>query len=108
MHTRQLAKSRRLQMNIQTLTLADKGTTISSEVENFLLTNLPYGFVDSFDIVWDVGNVLYGSIVSDNHVLHVIIPKANVDEFAEEPWANDLEFTSKDTASVDVTITFDN
>ena len=91
-------------MNIQTLTLADKSTTISSQVKDFLLTNLPYGFVDSFDIVWDVGDVLHGSIVSDNHVLHIIIPKANVDEFSEEPWADDLEFTCKDTTSVDITI----
>ena len=68
-------------MNIQTLALTNKGTTISSEVENFLLTNLSYGFIDSFDIVWDVGDVLYRSVVSDNHVLHIIIPKTNVDEF---------------------------
>ena len=93
-------------MNIQTLTLADKGTTISSKVKNFLLTDLPYGFVDSFDIVWDVGDILYGSIVCDNHVLHIIIPKANVDEFSEKPWANNLEFTGKDTTSVDITIAF--
>ena len=79
-------------------------TTISSEVENFLLTNLPYGFIDGFDIVWDVGDVLYRSVVSDNHILHIIIPKTNVDEFSEEPWADDLEFTCKDTTSVDITI----
>jgi hypothetical protein len=95
-------------MNIPTLALADEGTAISSEVEDFLLTNLPYGFVDSFDVVWDVGDVLYGSIVSDDHVLHIIIPKANVDEFTEEPWADDLEFTGKDTTSVDITIAFNN
>ena len=93
-------------MNIQTLTLTDKGTTISSEVENFLLTNLPYSFIDSFDIVWDVGDVLYRSIVSNNHVLHIIIPKANVDELTKKPWADNLEFTCKDTTSVDITIAF--
>ena len=94
-------------MDIETLTLANKGTTISCKIEDFLLTNLPYGFVDSFDIVGDVRDVLYGSIVSDNHVLHVIIPEANVDEFSEEPWADNLEFTSKDTTSVDITIAFE-
>jgi hypothetical protein len=106
MHTRQLAKSRRLQTSVQTLTLADEGTTISSEVEDFLLTNLPHGFVDSFDTVRDVGDVLYGSIVSDGRVLHNTISKANVDEFMKEPWTDKLEFTCKDTMSVDVAIEF--
>ena len=95
-------------MNIQTLTLADKGTAISSEVEDFLLTNLPYGFVDSFDVVRDVGDVLDRSVVSDDHVLHIVIPKAKIDEFTEEPGADDLEFTCKDTTSIDVTILFNN
>jgi hypothetical protein len=108
MHTRQLAKSRQLQTSVQTLTLADEGTTISSEVEDFLLTNLPHGFVDSFDTVRDVGDVLYGSIVSDSCVLHNTIPKANIDSdgFTEEPWTDKLEFTCKDTMSVDVAIEF--
>jgi hypothetical protein len=51
---------------------------------------------------------LYGSIVCDNHVLHIIIPKANVDEFSEKPWADDLEFSCKDSTSVDITIAFNN
>ena len=93
-------------MNIQTLTLADKGTAISSEVEDFLLTDLPYSFIDSFDVVRDAGDVLDRSIVSDNHVLHIVIPKAKIDEFTEEPRTDDLEFTCKDTTSIDVTILF--
>jgi hypothetical protein len=86
--------------------LADEAATISSEVDDFLLTNLPYGFDDRFDTVRDVGDVLYGSIVSDSRILHTIIRKANIDEFTEEPWADKLEPTSKDTTSVDVAIEF--
>jgi hypothetical protein len=40
----------------------------------------------------------------DDHVLHVVIPEPEVDKFAKKPWANYLEFTSKDTASVNVAV----
>jgi hypothetical protein len=43
----------------------------------------------------------------NNHVLHVIIPKTEVDEFAKKPGANDLEFPGKDIASVNVAINLD-
>ena len=38
----------------------------------------------------------------DDHVLHGIVPETEVDELAEEPGADNLEFTSKDAASVNV------
>ena len=89
-------------MNVQTLTLADEGATISSKVKDFLLTNLPYGFVDSFDVVRNVGDVLNGSIVSNDRVLHIVIPKAKINKFTEEPGTDNLEFTCEDTTSVDI------
>ena len=91
-------------MNIQTLTLTIKSTTISSEVQNFLLTDLRYCFVDGFDVVRDIRNVLNRSVMSDDHILHIVIPKSEVDDLTEEPRTDDLEFACKDTTSVDVTI----
>ena len=94
-------------MYIQTLRLADVCAPISSEIEDFLLRNLPDGLVYCFDVSRDIGDVLDRAIMRDDHVLHVVIPKTEVDEFAEKPWANYLEFSSKDTASVDVAVNLD-
>ena len=90
-------------MNVQTLTLANESTTISSEIKNFLLTDLPYGFIDSFDVVRDIRDVLNESVASDDHILHIVVPKSKVDKLGEEPGADGLEFTYKNTTSVDVT-----
>ena len=38
----------------------------------------------------------------DDHVLHGVVPETEVDELVEEPGADNLEFASKDTASVNV------
>jgi len=42
----------------------------------------------------------------DDHVLHVVVldPKFEINKLAEKPRANDLEFSSKHTASVIVAI----
>lgn len=89
-------------MDVQTLTLADIGPAICGEVNNFLLGDLPNSLVNGFDIVRDARNLLDGSTVSDDHVFHIIIPQFEIDKFAEEPWADDLELSSKNAASVDV------
>jgi hypothetical protein len=40
--------------------------------------------------------------MSDNHILHMIIPKTKLNEFLEQPRAHYLELSSENTASVDV------
>ena len=35
------------------------------------------------------------------------VPKTKIDEFGEKPWENDLEFSSKDTASANVAVNLD-
>lgn len=45
-----------------------------------------------------------GAIVGDDHILHLVVPKTKINKLAEEPRAHDLEFTSKDTTSIDVAI----
>jgi hypothetical protein len=61
-------------MNVHALTLADESSTIRSEVDYLLLADLPDSFVDCFDIVRDSRDVLDGSLVGDDYVLHVVIP----------------------------------
>lgn len=89
-------------MDVERLTLADEGTTVGSEVDDLLLGDFPDGLVNGLGVGGDVGDVLDGAIVRDDQVLHVVIPETEVDELSEEPWANNLEFTSEDTTSVDV------
>lgn len=39
-----------------------------------------------------------------NHILHLVVPETEINELAEEPWANNLEFSSEDTAGIDVAV----
>lgn len=102
MHTGQLTKSGGRQMDVQTLTLADESTTICREVDDLLLTDLPDGFVDGFDVGGDSRNVLDRTVMCDDHVLHVVVPQSEIDKFTKKPRAYDLELPGKDTTRVDV------
>ena len=101
-HARQLSVGWGLKVDVQALALADKCSTISGEVENLLLTDLPDGLVDRLDVVWNSRDALDRPVVSDDHVLHVLIPEAKVDELLKKPRANDLELPSEDAASVNI------
>jgi hypothetical protein len=89
-------------MYVQALALTDEGPTISGEVENLLLTDLPDSLVDRLDIIWNTRNALDRPIVSNDHIFHVLVPEAKVDEFFEQPRANDLELPSEDTTGVNI------
>lgn len=102
MHTGQLPECRRLQVHVQTLALTDVRAAVGREVEDLLLADLPHGFVDRLDIVGDAGDVLNRAIVRDDHALHGIVPETEINELAEQPRADDLEFTSEYTTGIDV------
>ena len=89
-------------MDVQTLALTDEGTTVSGEVENLLLTDLPDSLVDRLDVVRNARNALDRPVVSNDHVLHVFVPEAKVNELFEKPRANNLELPSKNTAGVNI------
>lgn len=91
-------------MNIHTLTLADERSTIRSQFEDLLLRELPDSFVNRFYIFWNTWDVLYRAIVRDDHVLHPVVPEVEVDELLQQPRADNLELSSKDTTSVNVAI----
>ena len=87
-------------MDVETLTLANECTTVGGKIQDFLLGDFPDSLVDSLDVVRDVGDVLNGTVVGDDHVLHVVVPKTKVNEFTKKPWADNLEFTSENTTGV--------
>ena len=68
----------------------------------FFLRDLPDGFIDCLDVIRYSGEVLNGAVVCNDHVLHGVVPETEVDELTGEPGADNLEFTSKDTASANV------
>jgi hypothetical protein len=53
------------QVNVQGLRLVDKGTTIGSEVDDSLLTDLPDGLVDRLELGRDTRDILDRSTVSN-------------------------------------------
>ena len=89
-------------MDIQTLALADERATICGQIDNLLLADLPDRLVDSLDIVGNASDLLNRSSVSNDHVLHLVIPQLEIHEFTKEPWAHDLELSSENTTRVDV------
>ena len=91
-------------MNIQALTLADERPTVRSKINDLLLTDLPNSLVDRLDVVWDPSNLLDRSVMSDDHVLHLVVPELEVHKLTQEPGTHDLEFTSKNTAGVDIAV----
>ena len=101
-HARELAHCWCLEVDVEGLGLANVRATIRREVDNLLLRDLPDGLVDRLDLRGDVGNVLDRSVMSDDEVLHVIVPETEINELAQEPWADDLELASKNTTGIDV------
>lgn len=89
-------------MDVQTLALADECTAVSSHINDFLLRDLPDCLVDSLDLVRDVRDVLHGSVVRDDQVTHLLVPKTKFDQVLQQPRAYNLEFTRKYTTGVDV------
>jgi hypothetical protein len=46
----------------------------------------------------DARNILHGTIVYDDRILHLVIPQTKMDELAQELGTHGLEFSSKDIA----------
>ena len=46
--------------------------------------------------------MLDGTLVSDDEILEVFVPVAEIDQLAKKPWVDNLELASQDTSSVDV------
>ena len=111
-------------MNVERLRLIDESSSIGGKVDDRLLRNFPNGLVDSFEFSGDTGDcesgesvirrsdeeggrertVLDGSVVSDNRILHRVVPEIGVDEISKQPRIDDLELSSEYSTSVDVAV----
>ena len=63
MHGGDLAELWILLIEVQTLRLADVGTTGDRQVHHALLTDFPHGLVDLTEVLWDFLDVLHAAIV---------------------------------------------
>jgi len=82
------------------LTLINERSSVRREINDGLLGDLPDSLVDCLELGGDGGDVLNRSTGSDNEVLHIVIPKTEVDEISKQPGADDLEVTRQDSSSV--------
>ena len=102
MHRRDLTHGRLFQVNIEGLRLVDEGATICRHLYDGPLTNLPYCLIQCFDVFGDIGNVLDGSAIGDDAVLHVVRPETQLNQILKQPRVHHLEFARQDTARVDI------
>jgi len=89
---------------VQTLTLADEGSSVCSKVKDLFLGDFPDGFVDGFHGIGNIGDILNRTVMGNDHILHVVVPKAEIDQFAEKRGTDNHEFTSENSATINVTI----
>lgn len=102
MHRSNLPKGRVLDMDIQTLTLINKRTPISSHIHNRLLTQLPHSLVERLQLARNIRDILNTPIIRNNPILHIIAPKPQINEIPQQPRIDDLEFAREHTARVNV------
>jgi len=95
-------ESRVLLVQVQTLGLADEGSTRSSHVDHDLLGDFPNDLVKIFDPIRDLRNSLDGSVISNNHVFNLTGPKSVLRQVLNEVLVHTDELSGEDTSGVDV------
>src|SRR5277367_4775971 len=102
MHRSDLAHGWLFDVNVERLRLINECTPISCHLYYCTLTDLPDGLVQGFDVGGDVVNILDGTTVRNDSVLHIVRPETKVDKVFEQPWIDNLEFASQHAARIDV------
>jgi hypothetical protein len=73
--------------------LADVRTTSSSHVDKSLLRDFPNSFVQFLDVVRNGINVLYTSVLSDDHILNLTGPESHFTQILNEMFVDADEFS---------------
>ena len=69
---------------------------------DFLLADLPDGFVQSFDVVRDFLDALNGSVDRNDLEFHLLAPQVELGEIPEQVVVDDLELPAEDPPGADV------
>mmetsp|Transcript_9628 Transcript_9628/g.20862 ORF Transcript_9628/g.20862 Transcript_9628/m.20862 type:complete len:222 (+) Transcript_9628:495-1160(+) len=102
MHRGQLFRGRIGNVDVQALTLADKGRTIGSQIENDSLRNLPDGLVNIAEFFWNFFNLLHGSTVGDEPVADRLVPNAKFGQITQQVFVDNRKLSCQDTSVVDI------
>ncbi|KAF1761128.1 hypothetical protein GCK72_009382 [Caenorhabditis remanei] len=88
-------------VNIERLRLINECSTISSHLNDFLLRDFPHSEIELLNVSWDFWDVLNGSVVGYEAVLHFISPQSSLNQILEHMWIDYLEVSRKNTTRID-------
>src|SRR5690606_27689313 len=88
--------------NVQALRLADVRTAVGRHVDDHLLRDLPHRLIDVLDVLWDLGNILYGTVCGDQLLPHVLIPQAEFHQVFHQVTVHDDEVAGEGSPRIDI------
>ena len=80
-------------VKIETLRLADVGSTGYSQVHHALLLDLPYCLVDLTESLWDLRDRLHASIVCNDLIFNGCGPEVEFEQVTDKVLVHDDKFT---------------
>mmetsp|Transcript_11719 Transcript_11719/g.21323 ORF Transcript_11719/g.21323 Transcript_11719/m.21323 type:complete len:204 (-) Transcript_11719:1664-2275(-) len=89
-------------VNIQTLTLANKGSSVSRHIQNHLLRNFPHSLVHITNLFRNFWYILDGSAIGNNTIPNRCCPQTTGRQLTQQVFVNNCEFSSKNTTIVHV------
>lgn len=101
-HGRHLAVLWVGQIQVQTLRLANVGTTADRKVDQSFLGNLPNGFVDLLKMLWDFADALDATVACDYLVFDFRGPQVEVNQVSDKMFVYTDELSGKNTSCVNV------
>ncbi len=101
-HGRHLAVLWVGQIQVQTLRLANVGTTADRKVDQSFLGNLPNGFVDLLKMLWDFADALDATVACYDLVFDFRGPQVEVDQVSDKMFVYTDELSGKNASCVNV------
>ena len=102
MHRGQLGHGSTLHKQVERLWLIDKITTLARHVDDVFHAQFPCGFIQLFDIVRDIVELLNRAIGTHQFLLEIFIPETQVDEVFQQVFVHDYKLTGQHSSSIDI------
>ena len=81
------------QIKIQRLGLTYVGSPCQSQINQLLLRNLPYRLIECFQFLWNLGYLLYRTIMGNEHVFYIGCPFIDLNQITNQMLVDAYEFT---------------
>jgi len=89
-------------VQIEALALIDERATVRRHVDDGALADLPHRLVEVLDVVGDALDVLDRTVVGNDHISHLRIPKAKRDKIFDQILVDHREISGKDSSVVNI------